>query len=99
MNLSHPWHPFSRSSVVALGIALILISFSGCKKAPPAPAQTAPEVEVITVTTQTIPDEPEFIGQTQAFRPVEIRPQVTGIIKKVFFLPRGEMSRRVTNFT
>ena len=85
MNPSHPWYSFSRSSVVALGIALILTSFSGCQKAPPAPAQPVPEVEVITVTTQTIPDEPEFIGRTQAFRPVEIRSQVTGIIKKIFF--------------
>jgi membrane fusion protein (multidrug efflux system) len=88
MNLSHPWSPFNCSStaaVAAIGIALILTSFSGCQKAPPAPAQPVPEVEVITVTTQTIPDEPEFIGRTQAFRPVEIRSQVTGIIKKIFF--------------
>jgi membrane fusion protein (multidrug efflux system) len=35
--------------------------------------------------TRTIQDEPEFIGQTEAFRPVEIRSQVSGIIKKVFF--------------
>jgi membrane fusion protein (multidrug efflux system) len=42
-------------------------------------------VEVVTVTTQTVTDEPEFIGQTEAFRPVEIRSQVTGIIKQVFF--------------
>lgn len=85
MNLSRPWFLSSGVSVAALGAGLILISFSGCQKAPPAPPQTVPEVEVITVTTQTIPDEPEFIGRTQAFRPVEIRPQVTGIIKKVFF--------------
>jgi membrane fusion protein (multidrug efflux system) len=42
-------------------------------------------VEVVTVTAITVPDEPEFIGQTEAFRPVEIRSQVTGIIKEVFF--------------
>jgi membrane fusion protein (multidrug efflux system) len=39
----------------------------------------------MTVTTQTIVDEPEFIGQTESTRPVEIRPQVTGIIKEKFF--------------
>ncbi len=37
------------------------------------------------MATQTIQDEPEFIGQTEAFRPVEIRAQVSGIIKKVYF--------------
>ena len=34
---------------------------------------------------QTVDDQPEFIGQTEAFRPVEIRPQVSGIIKQVHF--------------
>ena len=52
------------------------------------PATPIPEVAVITVTTQTVPDEPEFIGQTESSRPVEIRPQVTGIIKERFF-PEG----------
>ncbi len=50
-----------------------------------APAPPPPEVKVITVEPKTIPDEVEFIGQTDSFRPVEIRAQVTGIIKKVFF--------------
>jgi membrane fusion protein (multidrug efflux system) len=65
---------------------MLLILLVGCEpgdtstQAPPPPM-----VEVVTVTTQTVTDEPEFIGQTEAFRPVEIRSQVTGIIKKVFF--------------
>ena len=50
-----------------------------------APAAPPPEVEVIRVVPKTIPDDVEFIGQTESFRPVEIRSQVTGIIKKVFF--------------
>jgi membrane fusion protein (multidrug efflux system) len=33
----------------------------------------------------TVPDEPEFIGQAEASRPVEIRPQVTGLIKAVLY--------------
>jgi membrane fusion protein, multidrug efflux system len=59
----------------------------GCKQeAGPAPASlTPPEVAVITVTMQTVPDEPEFIGQAESSRPVEIRSQVTGIIKERFF--------------
>src|SRR5690349_19642236 len=85
MNLSRPWFLSSGVSVASLAAGLILISFAGCSQKASPPPQAVPEVEVITVTTQTVPDEPEFIGQTQAFRPVEIRPQVTGIIKKVFF--------------
>ncbi|MEI2802775.1 MAG: efflux RND transporter periplasmic adaptor subunit [Trichococcus flocculiformis] len=58
---------------------------AGCSNQPENPAPPAPQVEIITVTAQTVQDEPEFIGQTEAFRPVEIRAQVSGIIKKVFF--------------
>ncbi|WP_297324005.1 efflux RND transporter periplasmic adaptor subunit [Nitrosomonas sp.] len=66
------------------GLCVVLLV--GCSgKPPPHAAPPAPQVEVITVATQTIQDEPEFIGQTEAFRPVEIRAQVSGIIKKVFF--------------
>src|SRR5687768_12352164 len=72
-------------SIVRQTAALSLLLLSACSDEPPAPAPPIPQVEVITVTTQTVPDEPEFIGQTEAFRPVEIRPQVTGIIKEVFF--------------
>ncbi|MDP1769973.1 MAG: efflux RND transporter periplasmic adaptor subunit [Nitrospirota bacterium] len=49
------------------------------------PAQQPSQVEVITVTRQTIPDEPEFIGQAEASRPVEIRSQVTGLLKALLY--------------
>jgi membrane fusion protein (multidrug efflux system) len=70
-------------AVLAVTVALIA---AGCS--PDQPVDTPlppPEVEVITVTAQTVPDEPEFIGRTEAFRPVEIRPQVSGIIKEIYF--------------
>jgi membrane fusion protein, multidrug efflux system len=59
---------------------------SGCKQeAASTPARPIPEVPVVAATTQSVPDEPEFIGQTESSRPVEIRSQVTGIIKERFF--------------
>ena len=67
-------------------LALILTLLNACTGQPPqAPPPSLPQVEVITVTPQTLADEPEFIGQTEAFRPVEIRSQVSGIIKQVYF--------------
>src|SRR6266581_3241949 len=72
--------------VVAVLSCLWALWLVGCKKeSASAPAQPIPEVAVITVTPQTIPDEPEFIGQTESSRPVEIRSQVTGILKERFF--------------
>ena len=50
---------------------------------------------MVTVSSVTMPDEPEFIGQTEASRPVEIRSQVTGILKERFLL-RGATSSEAT---
>jgi membrane fusion protein, multidrug efflux system len=69
--------------LVCVGVAGLL----GCKEdAASTPARPIPEVPVVTATIQNVPDEPEFIGQTESSRPVEIRPQVTGIIKERFFV-------------
>lgn len=76
---------------LALG-AVLLIGASvllGCKgEADSSAPRPIPEVQVVEITTQTVPDEPELIGQAEASSIVEIRPQVTGIIKKRFF-PEG----------
>lgn len=69
---------------MSIGLCLLLVN--GCSTDTPTEAPAPPpQVEVITVATRTVPDEPEFIGQTEAFRPVEIRSQVSGIIKEIYF--------------
>ena len=69
-----------------VGILAILSGALGCKEeAGSMPAQEVPQVEVISVATQAIPDEPEFIGQAESSRPVEIRSQVTGLLKAVLY--------------
>lgn len=73
---------FARSFAACVSAAVML----GCEKE--AASLSAPpiqEVSVVQVASRTIPDEPEFIGQTESFRPVEIRSQVTGILKERFF--------------
>lgn len=77
--------------VAVLIVSVAIAGVFGCKEekgnagsTPPSPA--APQVEVVTVMARTVPDEPEFIGEAEASRPVEIRSQVTGILKAVLFL-------------
>jgi membrane fusion protein, multidrug efflux system len=82
-----------RYFAVLLVVATIAV-FPGCKQAADsAPAQQAPQVEIISVATQTIPDEPEFIGQAEASRPVEIRSQVTGLLKAVLYAEGREVKK------
>src|SRR3989454_12778099 len=70
------------SLLLCVGVAGSL----GCRQdAGSAPVRPLPEVGVMAVAAQTIPDDPEFIGQAEASRIVEIRSQVTGIIKNFFF--------------
>lgn len=80
--------------MMALVLSCVLATLTGCKPdAGSAPAPPMAQVEVVTVTTQTIPDEPEFIGQAEASRPVEIRSQVTGLLKAVLY-PEGRDVRK-----
>ncbi|MBM4133629.1 MAG: efflux RND transporter periplasmic adaptor subunit [Nitrospira sp.] len=74
------------SAPTVLLVWLAMAGTIGCKQeAASKPAQPLPEVEVLTVTAQEVPDEPELIGQAESSRPVEIRPQVTGLIKERYF--------------
>ena len=70
------------------GVLLLIGMFGlfGCKgEAGSSAPRPIPEVQIVEVTPQTVPDEPEFIGQAEASSIVEIRSQVTGIIKHRFF--------------
>ncbi|MCP5243692.1 MAG: efflux RND transporter periplasmic adaptor subunit [Burkholderiales bacterium] len=71
-----------RGATVAIALTLSV----GCSlDTPPDSAPPPPEVETITVSSRTIPDEPVFIGRAEAFRPVEIRAQVSGVIEKIYY--------------
>jgi len=66
----------------------------GCKQeAVSSNSQPPPEVGVVTIETQTVPDEPEFIGQAEASRIVEIRSQVTGVIQERYFQEGREIKK------
>jgi membrane fusion protein (multidrug efflux system) len=83
-------------SMAALLVSAAIGGGVGCKDdagSAPSPPPMVPRVEVVTVVARTVPDEPEFIGQAEASRPVEIRSQVTGILKAVLFEEGREIKK------
>jgi membrane fusion protein, multidrug efflux system len=52
---------------------------SGCRHEPPPPPPV-PEVSVVTVAPRTVDDAVELVGQVQAYRTVQVRAQVAGVI-------------------
>lgn len=81
-------HQAVQSVAVCLAFVGLGLSAACKQEVGSMPPQPVPQVEVVTVHTQIIPDEPEFIGQAEASRPVEIRSQVTGLLKAVLY-PEG----------
>lgn len=82
------------AGLVRLFLLGVFLSTSACmEEVGPSPAPQPPRVGVMTVTAQTIPDEPEFIGEAQSSRPVEIRSQVTGILKVRYFREGGDVKK------
>ncbi|CUS32565.1 RND efflux system, membrane fusion protein [Candidatus Nitrospira nitrificans] len=83
-------------TVAVLLVSAAIAALPGCKEdagSAPSPPPPIPQVEVVTAIARTVPDEPEFIGQAEASRPVEIRPQVTGILKAVLFSEGREIKK------
>jgi membrane fusion protein, multidrug efflux system len=67
---------------------------SGCKgEVQSSPSPSVPEIGVVTVKPTSVPDEPEFIGQAEASRIVEIRSQVTGIVLERYFQEGREIKK------
>ena len=76
------------ATLLTIGAAFLIgqAGLFGCKQeSASAPPRPIPEVQVIEATYQTVPDEPEFIGEAEASRIVEIRSQVTGTMKERFY--------------
>ncbi|HEU4686003.1 MAG TPA: efflux RND transporter periplasmic adaptor subunit [Nitrospira sp.] len=81
-------------SVIGGLICIAALLLSACKQeAKSVQAPPLPTVEVVQVSSTSVPDEPEFIGQTEASRIVEIRSQVTGIIKDRLFTEGRDVKR------
>src|SRR3546814_19904953 len=76
----HRWNIFE--SKFAWAVAAACSALAGCSsEAPPAPPP-APEVGVITVRPQTIPNIIELPGRVQELRTATVRARVAGIVQR-----------------
>jgi RND family efflux transporter MFP subunit len=90
---------FTRSLRLLAAVSMVIgfLVVAGCARpTPPPPPKKKLEISVITplINKNMLKDE-YFTGRTEAFRYVEIRPQVTGELKKVHFKD-GETVREGT---
>jgi membrane fusion protein (multidrug efflux system) len=73
------WRPGMRGL-----IGLALVSLAGCSDGDPR-QRPAPEVGFVVAKPSTVPIVVERSGRTVAFETSEVRPQITGIIRKRLF--------------
>ena len=71
---------------VVLAVFLSGLLVAGCDRGPQSPPpRPAPEVATVTVQPQKVMLTTELPGRTAAFRVAEIRPQVSGLVRKRLF--------------
>jgi hypothetical protein len=70
-----------------LPVLLLAGALAGCGDRGPASKGQAPvpKVEVATLRAQTVPVVREYVGTVTAYRSVEVRARVEGILEKRFF--------------
>jgi membrane fusion protein (multidrug efflux system) len=73
-----------------LGSTLLV---AACHKSAPPPAPPAPTVQVVEVRQQDVPIEHEWVGSLDGFVNVDIKPQVSGYIRKQIYR-EGALVRR-----
>jgi membrane fusion protein (multidrug efflux system) len=80
---SHPRLPHSQRVMymrfLPLPLAVVLLLPACAKETPPMTPPPA-EVSVVTVTPRPVADQVELAGEVQAFRTVQVRAQVSGVI-------------------
>jgi membrane fusion protein (multidrug efflux system) len=75
-----------RKMAALIAAVAVAGGLSACgKKSGPPPARPAPEVSVLTVTSETVPLITELPGRITPMRVAEVRARATGILLKRFF--------------
>lgn len=84
----------TRRLLLSAGVATALLAIAGCKgEDGPATAPPPPEVKVVPVRVASIPYTRNFVGHVAAYRAVEIRARVEGILEKRHFSEGSDVAR------
>lgn len=73
--------------ITAAGLATALAVLAGCARKPAPPVEPAPARVVVAPVAIVggVTEYEEFTGRTEPTRVVEIRPQVTGVLERIYF--------------
>jgi membrane fusion protein (multidrug efflux system) len=77
----------------SVGPAAALLLLGACSGGEPAPPSAAPEVKVAAAIVKDVPVAQDFVGRVTAFRSVEVRAQVEGLIVKRAFEEGTDVKR------
>jgi membrane fusion protein (multidrug efflux system) len=69
---------------------LAMLAFAcvaACRQQPAPMATPVPEIPVLLVKPQTTPLSIDLVAEIKAYREVDLRPQVSGIVAKRYFQP------------
>ena len=91
----------ARFSALALTAGISAAILAGCQPAGSQPhgGMPPPEVSVITVSPQTLPQSFEYTGQAAGSREVEVRARVTGIVQKRSYAEGGRVAEGQSLYT
>lgn len=68
-------------------LPLLALTLSACKKATEKPVAPVPEVVVQTIVPRDTPLSMDIVSELKAFREVELRPRVSGLVTQQHFQP------------
>uniref|UniRef100_UPI00286AE917 efflux RND transporter periplasmic adaptor subunit n=1 Tax=Roseateles sp. TaxID=1971397 RepID=UPI00286AE917 len=85
----------TRTKLALIWILLASASLSACQKKTPAAAPKPPpaEVRVVASRAETVPVVNEYVGRVAAFRSVEVRARVEGILEQRHFVEGSEVKK------